>query len=252
MKLIWILLFALPLFGAKILDYNIYSREDRVDITFSFDVPYKEGISQKRKDNIIIFTLNAQSIKEEDKTLDSNIIKKIKIFSEDKKTFIALSIGDKVQINADIISEYGLRLRAQKEGANLATKKKLIETSEEVKMQEYDFTNYILVVSVLILLLIVLWFLKIYLKQKHPLDRNFNLIFQRSLDRHNQLIVFEYGLKRYTMVVGNSNIVLETSEVVIKNEELNKTQQKPAEKDFNSYFEENKQRLQNLLLKQNS
>ncbi|OCX43343.1 hypothetical protein A7X81_08895 [Campylobacter ornithocola] len=252
MKFIWILLFALPLFGAKILDYNIYPREDRVDITFSFDVPYKEGISQKKKDGIIIFTLNAQSAKEEDKTLNSSIIKKVKIFSESKKTFIALSVGDKIQINADTIGEYGLRLRAQKEGVNLTTKKSLDEKSKEVSMQEYDFTNYILVVSILILLFIALWFLKIYLKQKHPLDRNFNLIFQRPLDRYNQLVVFEYGLKRYTMVIGKSNIILETTEAVIKNEEQNKTSQKPKEKDFDSYFEENKQRLQNLLLKQNN
>ncbi|ECW8955001.1 hypothetical protein F5R70_06135 [Campylobacter lari] len=252
MKFIWILLLALPLFGAKILDYNIYPREDRVDITFSFDIPYKEGISQKRKDNIIIFTLNAQSIKEEDKTLNSNIVKKIKIFSKGKKTFIALSVGDKIQINADTIGEYGLRLRAQKEGTNLTTKKNLNEKDEEIKMQEYDFTNYILVVSVLILLLIGLWFLKMYLRQKHPLDRNFNLIFQRPLDRHNQLVVFEYGLKRYTMIIGNSNVVLETSEAMMKNDEQNKVPQKPKEKDFDSYFEENKQRLQNLLLKQNN
>lgn len=252
MKFIWILLLALPLFGAKILDYNIYPREDRVDITFSFDIPYKEGISQKRKGDIIIFTLNAQSAKEEDKTLNSNIIKKIKIFSEGKKTFIALSTGDKIQINADAIGEYGLRLRAQKEGANLTTKKNLNEKDEEIKMQEYDFTNYILVVSVLILLLIGLWFLKMYLRQKHPLDRNFTLIFQRPLDRHNQLVVFEYGLKRYTMIIGNSNVVLETSEAMMKNDEQNQTSQKPKEKDFDSYFEENKQRLQNLLLKQNN
>ncbi|EAL5902908.1 hypothetical protein DSE64_05115 [Campylobacter lari] len=252
MKFIWILLLALPLFGAKILDYNIYPREDRVDITFSFDVPYKEGISQKKKDGIIIFTLNAKSAKEEDRALNSDIIKKIKIFSEDKKTFIALNVGDKIQITADAIGEYGLRLRAQKEGVNLSTKKSLEEKNEEIKMQEYDFTNYILVVSVLILLLVGLWFLKIYLRQKHPLDRNFNLIFQRPLDRHNQLVVFEYGLKRYTMIIGNSNVLLETNEALIKNEEQNKAPQKPKEKDFDSYFEENKQRLQNLLLKQNN
>ncbi|RKO64606.1 hypothetical protein CKA54_04180 [Campylobacter sp. P255] len=252
MKIFWILLLALPLFGAKILNYNIYPREDRVDITFSFDTPYKEGVSQKKKNDIVIFTLDAKTVKEEDKVLNSNIIKKIKIFSEGEKTFIALSVGDKIEISADSIGEYGLRLRAQKEGANLTSKKTAEEKTKEMNMQEYDFTNYILVLSVLILLLVGLWFLKMYLRQKHPLDRNFNLIFQRPLDRHNQLVVFEYGLKRYTMIIGNSNIVLETSQATMKSEEVTKTPPKSKERDFDSYFEENKQRLQNLLSKQNS
>ncbi|AJC85683.1 hypothetical protein [Campylobacter sp. RM16704] len=254
MKIFWILFLAFPLFGAKILDYNIYPRDDRVDITFYFDKPYESGVSQNKKDGIVIFTLNAETLKEEDKTLNSDFVKKIKIFSEAKKTFIALNVGDNVEIKADTIGgdKYGLRLRVQKEGSfTLPAKQTLSEkTTKDLNMQEYDFTNYILVVSILILLLIVLWFLKNYLKQKHPLDRNFNLIFQRPLDRHNQLIVFEYGLKRYTMIIGNSNIVLETNDVLEKSEKVNS--QNPKEKDFDFYFEENKQKLKNMLLKQNN
>ncbi|MBX1886853.1 hypothetical protein [Campylobacter peloridis] len=249
MKIFFILFLAIPLFAVKILDYNIYQRDDRVDITFSFDRPYDLGITQKKKDDIVIFTLNAQTSKEEDKVLNSNIIKKIKIFSQDKKTYIALTTANKVDLYADSIGDkFGLRVRAQKENSEKLNTK-TIQTKEET-LQDYDFTNYILVMCVLILLLIVLWVLKIYLKQKQPLDRNFNLIFQRALDRHNQLLVFEYGGKRYTMIVGNSNIVLDTTQALNdKNNEL-ATTINSKEKDFDSYFEENKQRLQNLLLKQ--
>ncbi|CAM4120687.1 hypothetical protein [Campylobacter armoricus] len=254
MKFLWFLfLVFFPLFGANILDYNIYPRDDRVDITFSFDGPYDLGISQNKKGNIVIFTLNAKISKEEDKTINSKIIKKVKIFSEGEKTFIALNIGDDVDIKADTIGDkFGLRLRAQKKDSFVSQEQPVLnnQTTTGVNMQEYDFTNYILVVSVLVLLLIVLWFFKNYLKQKHPIDRNFNMIFQRSLDRNNQLIVFEYGLKRYIMIIGNSNVVLETSDALEKNENINS--QKSQEKDFDSYFEANKQRLQNLISKQNN
>lgn len=254
MKFLLLFCMALPLFGAKILDYNIYPRDDRVDLTFSFDTPYDGGINQSKKDNILIITLDAKTSKEEDQTIDSNIIKKVKIFSQGEKTLIALNLGEKVEIKADSIGDkFGLRLRAQKEGvvslSSIKQTSMLPEENLQTNKQEdnYDFTNYILVMSALLLLLIGLWVLKIYLRSKYPLDRNFNLIFQRPLDRHNQLIVFEYGTKRYTMVIGNSNLVLETSEAIAEEKSV-KINSK--EKDFNSYFEENKQRLQNLLLKQ--
>lgn len=254
MKFLLLFCAALPLFGAKILDYNIYPRDDRIDLTFSFDAPYVGGISQSKKDNILIVTLDAKTSKEEDQIINSDIVKKVKIFSQGEKTLIALNLGEKVEIKADSIGDkFGLRLRAQKEGVASSSSIRQTSISPEENLRtnkqedNYDFTNYILVMSVLLLLLIGLWILKIYLRSKYPLDRNFSLIFQRSLDRHNQLVVFEYGAKRYTMVIGNSNLVLETSEVLIEEKAIKSN---PKEKDFNSYFEENKQRLQNLLLKQ--
>ncbi len=254
MRFLLLCILVLPLFSAKIIGYNTYIRGDRVDITFSFNAPYESGVSQNKKGNILIITLNAKLAKEEEKVINSNLVKKIKIFSQGEKTLIVLDLGEKVELKADNVGDkYVLRLRIQKEGTfaqePLQTKKTQIET----KQNEYDFTTYILVMSILILLLLGLWILKIYLRQKYPLDRNFNLIFQKSLDRHNQLIVFEYGMKRYTMIVGNSNIILESNQISIDENSLKsnfKETKETKEKDFNSYFEENKQRLQNLLLKQ--
>ncbi|MCR6571176.1 hypothetical protein [Campylobacter insulaenigrae] len=248
MRFLLFFILALPLFAAKIVDYNIYTRDDRVDITFSFDTPYKGGVSQNKKGNTLIVTLNAKISKEEDKVINSNFVKKIKIFSQKEKTLVVLDTGENVELKADV-DQYVLRLRVQKEGIV----QKPLQTKEiqmDTKQNEYDFTTYILVMSVLILLLVGLWILKIYLRQKYPLDRNFNLIFQRSLDRHNQLVVFEYGMKRYTMVVGNSNIVLESNQISMEENSLKLTPKETQEKDFNSYFEENKQRLQDLLSKQ--
>lgn len=245
MRIIFALLLALPIFGAKIIDYNIYQRDDRVDISLSFDSAYDGGISQKKKENIVIYTINAGLFKEKEMDLDSKIIKKIRIFAQDKKTFIALNIADGVVINASTIGDkFGLRLRASFE--NQALKLKDDHSKEQVLQQEYDFTNYILVLAVLVLLLVGLWFFRLYLRQKHPMDRNFSLIFQRPLDRHNQLMVFVYGGKRYTMIVGNSNVLLACDED-FKQEEF--TKEKPKQKDFDAYFEENKQKLQKMLLK---
>lgn len=80
---------------------------------------------------------------------------------------------------------------------------------------------------VLFVLLIVLWWLKRTLAFKNTgVTRDFRMVFQRFLDKNNQLIVFEYASKRYTMIVGNSNIVLEEIEIQIMSQRLQKNLKK--------------------------
>lgn len=42
---------------------------------------------------------------------------------------------------------------------------------------------------------------------------DFTIIFQRFLDKNNQLVVFDHANKRYTMIIGNSNVLLESVEI---------------------------------------
>jgi hypothetical protein len=61
--------------------------------------------------------------------------------------------------------------------------------------------------------------------------------YQKPLDRENRLLLLEYGAKQYLMVVGNSNLLLDTFvEGRIEEEE-----------DFARMFEANKKQLDHFL-----
>ncbi|EAC1612009.1 hypothetical protein ACY3CT_001752, partial [Campylobacter jejuni] len=87
-------------------------------------------------------------------------------------------------------------------------------------------------------------FKKTMVYKNNNVSRDFTMIFQRFLDKNNQLVVFDHANKRYTMIIGNSNVLLESVE--IPEEQIIKHTEK-TEKNFDSFFEENKKRIQNLI-----
>ncbi|HIG0017562.1 TPA: hypothetical protein ACX792_001874, partial [Campylobacter jejuni] len=97
----------------------------------------------------------------------------------------------------------------------------------------------------LVILLIVLWwFKKTMVYKNNNVSRDFTMIFQRFLDKNNQLVIFDHANKRYTMIIGNSNVLLESVEIP---EEQTIKHTEKTEKNFDSFFEENKKRIQNLI-----
>ncbi|TKX31288.1 hypothetical protein CQA69_03335 [Campylobacter estrildidarum] len=252
----------LPLFAVKLVDYNIYDRNDRVDIMLSFDNVYSGKISQTKNKNLTLLTFSDLDFnKDELKKINSKLVSKISISSKNNNTYIMLQNNQDVSLNISSINDkFGIRIRAVEFGkenlkSNISELAKKDEKNpsdslfdlKNTNQTKYDYTNYILVMLILIALLIVLWWLKrsIFF-QKNGISRDFRIIFQRFLDKNNQLMVFEYANKRYTMIIGNSNIVLENTEISEQDYKVSDTIVK-KEKNFDSFFEENKKRIQNLI-----
>ena len=263
MKKIFLFFLALPLFGAELISYNIYDRNDRVDLMLSFDSVYNGNISQKTEKNFTLVTLNdVKYSKEELKNLNSNLVSKVQISSKDNKTYIMFQNKTKTNLNISSINDkFGVRIRVSSENfnensnppalaltGNLLNSNAAEEQTQELKiknssLESYDYTQYILVILVLVLLLVGLWWFKRTINSKiFPNSKNFNISFQRPLDRNNQFIIIDYNNKRYVMIVGASNLLLESTEIT--EDELQK------DKDsFDSVFEENKRKIQNLIQK---
>lgn len=49
MRLLVLFFLILPLYSVELISYNIYDRNDRVDLMLSFDNAYNGKISQKKK-----------------------------------------------------------------------------------------------------------------------------------------------------------------------------------------------------------
>lgn len=257
MKFLLPLFICLPLFGVNLLNYNVYDRQDRVDIMLSFDAAYSGNITQDIKQGIVLINLDGvNSKKEETRELNSNLVKKILLSPQKNKTSIMLETKESVDINfANINNKIGLRIRIIPKGANLTSSTPLNLINEanttvatkNSSLDGVDLTNYMIVLFILLAILIALWwFKKYYLLKGTPNFAGFKVIFQRPLDRSNQFIVLEYENKRYTMIIGNSNLILEKEELA---EESTTQKKEPKERSFDAFFEENKKRLQNLLNK---
>lgn len=247
----------LPLFGVELISYNIYDRKDRVDVMLSFDGTYDGNISQKTEKNRTLLTLsNVKYSKKEQKDLSSDLVDKIWINSQNDETYIMFQNKTKVNLSLSSINDkFGVRIRVTGEDLNRssanpsnASASGTRGSSNELKSKDflggYDFTNYILVLVVLMFLLVGLWWLKRIVGSKGSSDlNNFNVVFQRPLDKNNQFMVLDYKSKRYVMIIGVSNLLLESAEIA--EDEL----QKDKEEDFNFLFEENKKKIQDLIQK---
>ena len=150
---------------------------------------------------------------------------------------------------SSINDKFGVRIRVVEQGNTQVTTPALNSTGDlmpkpkSTSLEGYDYTNYILVMLVLLILLLGLWWFKrTMLYKNNKVSRDFNMIFQRFLDKNNQLVVFDHANKRYTMIIGNSNVLLESAEL---SEEQKYSEQ--TEKNFDSFFEENKKRIQTLI-----
>ena len=212
MKFLLPLFICLPLFGVNLLNYNVYDRQDRVDIMLSFDAAYSGNITQDIKQGIVLINLDGvSSKKEETRDLNSNLVKKILLSPQKNKTSIMLETKESVDINfANINNKIGLRIRIIPKGANLTSSTPLNLINEANTTVATKNSS------------------------------------QRPLDRSNQFIVLEYENKRYTMIIGNSNLILEKEELA---EESTTQKKESKERSFDAFFEENKKRLQNLLNK---
>ena len=254
MKILSLFLLVLPLFSVELVGYNIYDRNDRVDLMLSFDRAYNGKISQKKEKDLTLLTFSGLKYsKEELKELNSQLVSKISISSKDDNTYIMFQNKENINLEVSSINDqFGVRIRAlgqeittQTIAPKLNSTQELMPKPKNTSLEGYDYTNYILVMLILIVLFIVLWwFKKIILYKNNGSSRDFNMVFQRFLDKNNQLIVFEYANKRYTMIIGNSNILLEN--VDIPKDQKTKYGEN-AEEKFDSFFEENKKRIQNLI-----
>ncbi|MBN2869792.1 MAG: hypothetical protein JXK04_02440 [Campylobacterales bacterium] len=101
------------LWGAKILSYNVYDRNDRVDVMLTFDTPYEGVLRQTRQGNTIVVKLEEAIIETPKiKTINSKYLNKLAIAPQAEHIEIVAKVSDDVTMQASKTSDsYGLRLR---------------------------------------------------------------------------------------------------------------------------------------------
>ncbi|CAD7286250.1 hypothetical protein [Campylobacter suis] len=245
----------LPVFAANLLTYNIYERSDRVDIMLSFDAPYEGNIFQKREKNTTSLILNSLSFEQMvSKDVNSKIFEQLSIEPKQNSLILGLKSQNPIIVNASKTTDgFGLRIRVTPRSAsevqNLPQASVSLQTAPNDTGAVVD-SRYFIVLGVLFALVVFLYMFKKFItkaRKNSPtkssqnsmnwlFDKNtsdINIIYEKPLDKDNKLMLLSHENRRYLVIVGNSNLLLDRfGEDKIQNES-----------DFAVFFEENKKKL---------
>ncbi|KFN39246.1 MAG: hypothetical protein JU82_07805 [Sulfuricurvum sp. MLSB] len=153
------------LWGAKVLSYNIYDRNDRVDVMLTFDTPYEGVLRQNRQGDTIVVKLEEAFIESSKvKDVNSAYLNKLTIAPQGEHLEIVAKVSPEVTMQASKTSDsYGLRLRfmnAAGIGAT-ATAAPVDETAlsglPTKKSNEFEQSYYVVIAILVIGIAILIW-----------------------------------------------------------------------------------------------
>lgn len=232
------ILLSLSLYGANILNYNIYDRSDRVDVMITFDSPYSGTIRQSINNSKIIIKLEDAKIESSKiKRVSTKFIKSIAITPMLEYTQVVASIHSKVHLIASKTSDgYGLRLRF----TNNIPKKELKTPEKKIVQNDLSAlptkkgsdiaTSYYIVITLLVAGIIILlifkkkitnaqesksWlFDKTTKSQENSTKKDLKGIndvsikFQKKINSSNSVVMITFEQQSYLVLMGNNNNIL--------------------------------------------
>lgn len=247
-KLALILLIPGILFGSKILSYNIYDRQDHVDVMLTFDTPYEGVLRQNRQGSIIVIKLEEASIDSSlVKTINSQFLQKLSISPNADQIQIVANVPDNVILKASKTSDsYGLRLRFNPEltppaGSSITTQDSASASTLPTKPGNEFEQSYYVVIGILVIGIGILFWLKqgiakktIRMREEPKTPWSFNndkksntvlsttaslanalgsggvqIRFQKTLDASHSVAMLDFGTQSYLVLLGNNTILLD-------------------------------------------
>ena len=200
-----ILLLAIFLYGANLIDVNFFKGKDKLDILFSLDNKFN-GKIVKIADNKYLLQ-NIKSSNDIEKNFDKFFLNSIIVTPDKNGVLLEIDSDKKYNVNVALTPDgYGIRFRIK----NLKPKT-VISKPNMPPAEGFSFVRYFIVVAILIILAIILLYLKKKSFAKLPsLKNDMKVLSQKFIDAKNKVVLFEYQNKKYLMLIGNTNILLDS------------------------------------------
>jgi len=242
-----VLLLPVFLWGSKILSYNVYDRNDRVDVMLTFDTPYEGVLRQSRQGNSVVIKLEEAFIEASKvKNVNSKYLEKLTIAPQGEHIEIVAQVAKDVVMQASKTSDsYGLRLRFMAPAAADAAVQNppVDETSLSglpTKSNSEFEQSYYVVIAILLIGIAILFWLKqniakraetIHAEPKTPWLFNksssepktapvtpvkgsgdvggVHIRFQKTLNPSHTVAMLDYGTQSYLVILGNNTLLLD-------------------------------------------
>ncbi|OHD80035.1 MAG: hypothetical protein A3D90_09900 [Sulfuricurvum sp. RIFCSPHIGHO2_02_FULL_43_9] len=242
-----LLLLPALLWGAKVLSYNVYDRNDRVDVMLTFDTPYEGVLRQNRQGDTVIVKLEEAFIEAPKlKDVNSKYLGKLSIAPQGDNIEITAQVSNDVTMQASKTSDsYGLRLRFMH--PVVSDIPEVIPPVDETAVEglptksdsEFEQSYYVVIAILLIGIGILFWLKQniakraetIHSEPKTPwLFNKFSseaksspaapvktstdmggvhIRFQKTLDPAHTVAMLDYGTMSYLVLLGNNTLLLD-------------------------------------------
>ncbi|OHD88019.1 MAG: hypothetical protein A2W83_01225 [Sulfuricurvum sp. RIFCSPLOWO2_12_43_5] len=242
-----LLLLPALLWGAKVLSYNVYDRNDRVDVMLTFDAPYEGVLRQNRQGDTVIVKLEEAFIEAPKlKDVNSKYLGKLSIAPQGDNIEITAQVSNDVTMQASKTSDsYGLRLRFMH--PVVSDIPEVIPPVDETAVEglptksdsEFEQSYYVVIAILLIGIGILFWLKQniakraetIHSEPKTPwLFNKFSseaksspaapvktstdmggvhIRFQKTLDPAHTVAMLDYGTMSYLVLLGNNTLLLD-------------------------------------------
>ncbi|GAB6074350.1 hypothetical protein [Nautilia lithotrophica] len=209
MKKIIFLFLGIFLFGANLINVNFFEGKNKLDVLFSLDDAFKGKVKQISKNSYIITGISTDKIIQ--KEFKKNFINSIIISPEKNGVKIDITSNSVFKTSVALTPDgYGVRFRiintkpVQKTGIQNNSIKNL-----SVNRQGLDTLSYIVGITILIILAFILWYIKKKAVHLPKLKEDMKVLAQKPVDAKNKIVLFEYQSRKYLMLIGNTNVLLD-------------------------------------------
>ncbi len=219
-KVFLLLLLSTTLFATDLIKYNIYKSPQKIDLMLTFNTPYPGKISKSATSESTILALEGVNFSQKKitKKIDSSLLESLTIASMKDKILIELKPKEKITVEASkTIDSTGLRIRIEKKAQNdLLTP---IAQKRDYPLKEYDFgASFLKILLALGILIAVLWVLKKWLDKKSSgwlfgeqnNEQKIKIISQRAIDMKNRVVLIGFEDKKYLVILGENNLLLDS------------------------------------------
>jgi len=204
---LFFLLLPIFLFSANLINVNFFEGKNKLDILFSLDNKFNGQVKKVNNSSFIITNIETDKVIQKEfnkKFINSIIISpanegvKIDILAnEEFKTSVALTPD-----------EFGLRFRIEKV-VLLNSNQTKPDLQFSTNQQKLDLFSYIIGMIILISIAILLWFIKKKGINLPIVKENMKVLIQKPIDAKNRVVLFEYQNRKYLMLIGNTNVLLD-------------------------------------------
>jgi hypothetical protein len=243
-KIVLLLLLTTLVWGSKILSYNVYDRQERVDVMLTFDTPYEGVLRQNQQGGLITIKLEEASIDSPlNKNINSPYLQNITITPLGDQIQITAKVSKNVVLQASKTSDsYGLRLRFSTPAVVPLTAEDTMNKTTSLPTKdgsEFEQSYYVVIGVLVIGIAILLWLKQniatrataIHAAPKTPwlfnatntknatpavstptntlADGGVHIRFQKTLDPVHSVAMLDFGTQSYLVLLGNNTILLD-------------------------------------------
>jgi len=207
LKRLFFLFIPILLFSANLIDVNFFEDKNKLDVLFSLDDKFS-GQVKKINDSSLIIT-NIKTDKVIQKEFNKKFINSIAICSINDGVKMDISASEKFKTSVALTpDEFGLRFRIEKL-VFLDSNKTKPEIKLSTNQKKLDLFSYIIGIVILLLIAIFLWLLKRKVINLPMVKETLKVLIQKPVDAKNKVVLFEYQNRKYLMLIGNTNVLLD-------------------------------------------